>query len=294
MNLYIAGILITIEINTILALSLYCVISTGQFSLAHGAFMGIGAYISSVLTVNFHVPLGAALLIAALISGGFGIIVGFPALRLRRNLYLAISTLGFGEIMRVVFLNTEYIGAATGFRGMKGTSLSLATGVVVILIISVYFVERSRLGLAREAVRYNPDVTSMMGLNVTRIKVTAFAQGAFMAGLAGGLYAHYAYFIEPSTFGFFGSLIILFFVIFGGGEVLWGSIIGAIILTALLEILRFTLSWRIAFYGAIIIIIMLVRPQGLVDKNLINWISDSVRGMVSFGVVREGNKQIFK
>ncbi|OGP87883.1 MAG: hypothetical protein A2157_10810 [Deltaproteobacteria bacterium RBG_16_47_11] len=288
MNLYIAGILITIEINVILALSLYSVISTGQFSLAHGAFMGIGAYISSVLTVNFHVPLGVALLIAALISGGFGIIVGFPALRVRRNLYLAIATLGFGEIMRVVFLNTEYIGAATGFRGMKGTSLSLATGVVAILIIFFYVVERSRLGLAREAVRYNPDAASMMGLNVTRIKVTAFAQGAFMAGLAGGLYAHYAYFIEPSTFGFFGSLIILFFVIFGGGEVLWGSIIGAVILTALLELLRFTLSWRIAFYGAIIVIIMLVRPQGLVDKNLLNWISDSVRGMVSFGGSKRG------
>lgn len=283
MSLYYVGILITIEINIILALSLYSVISTGQFSLAHGAFMGIGAYISSVLTVNFHIPLGAALLIAASISGGFGIVVGFPALRLKRNLYLAIATLGFGEIMRVVFLNTEYIGAATGFRGMRGTTLGLTTAVVSILIAFFYLIERSRLGLAREAVRYNPEAASAMGLNTTWIKVIAFAQGAFIAGLGGGLNAHYTFFIEPSSFGFFHSLIILFYVIFGGIEVFWGGIVGAAILTALLEILRFTLSWRIAFYGIIIVVTMLVRPQGLLDKNLMNLISKSIRAGLARG-----------
>jgi branched-chain amino acid transport system permease protein len=279
LSLYYAGILISTEINIILALSLYSVISTGQFSLAHGAFMGIGAYISSILTVNFHVPLEGALLVAALVSGGFGVIVGFPALRLKRNLYLAIATLGFGEIMRVVFLNTEYIGAATGFRGMRGTTLGLTTAVVLILIGIFYLVERSRLGLAREAVRYNPEAASIMGLNITSIKITAFTQGAFMAGLGGGLYAHYAFFIEPSNFGFFHSLIILFFVIFGGIEVFWGAIVGATILTALLEVLRFTLSWRIAFYAIIIVATMLIRPEGLIDRNLINSLSEIIRSI---------------
>lgn len=123
----------------------------------------------------------------------------------------------------------------------------------------------------------------MMGLNTTWIKVMAFAQGAFIAGFGGGLYAHYTFFIEPSSFGFFHSLIILFFVIFGGIEIFWGSVLGATILTAVLEILRFALSWRIAFYGIIIVVTMLVRPQGLIDKNLMNLICESIRAGLARG-----------
>ncbi len=260
------SIWMVVGINIIVALGLYVTVSTGQFSLGHAAFMGIGAYVSSAMTVKMGVPLIGAMVIAALFTGLFGALFGLPALR-TKGIYLTILTLGLGELVRVFFSSFEYTGGVAGFGGMSGTTLPLVFGVAVFCIVFVYWLMRSLFGQAFLAVGQDELVAETLGINATAIKVIAFSLGAAISALGGALYAHFMFFIEPTHFSYSHSVLILLFVIFGGIETMWGAVIGAVILTFLPEVVRGLAEWRLVLYGAVMVVLMAVRAEGLISKR---------------------------
>jgi len=264
-NRYYLGIAIDVGINIILAVSLNLINGhTGQFSLGHAGFMAVGGYVAAKMTLLY----GAALFLPALFVGGVvaalvGLAVGVPSLRLRGD-YLAIVTLGFGEIIRVVFQTSEFFGAATGLTGIsKLTSFAWAWGLAAVTVYVVACLVNSTYGRGFIAVHDDEIAASAMGINPVRYKVTAFVIGAFFAGIAGGLYAHHKAVISPSGFDFIKSIEIVVMVIMGGMGRTAGVILAAIILTILPELLRGVAEYRMIIYSLLIIGLMLTRPQGL-------------------------------
>jgi branched-chain amino acid transport system permease protein len=272
-NRYYMGVAIDVGINVILAVSLNLINGhTGQFSLGHAGFMAVGGYLAAKLTLVFgpQVPPAARpfLFIAALLVGGIaaalaGLAVGVPSLRLRGD-YLAIVTLGFGEIIRVIFQNSETFGAATGLTGIPSlTSFGWAWALAAVTVYVVASLVNSTYGRGFIAVHDDEIAAGAMGINTVRYKVTAFVVGAFFAGIAGGLYAHHKAVISPSGFDFIKSIEIVVMVILGGMGRTAGVILAAIILTILPELLRGVSEYRMIIYSLLIIALMLTRPQGL-------------------------------
>ncbi|MBI3090285.1 MAG: branched-chain amino acid ABC transporter permease [Candidatus Tectomicrobia bacterium] len=270
---YQEGLLVLLGINVLTAFSVYSPLATGQLSLGNAGFMAIGAYISAILTLNFGVGLQAALILGGLSAGVSGVLVGFPALRLR-GVFLAMATLAFGEVVRTIFLNLSYTGGAYGLRGMMGTTLPMVWLWVLAVTLFFFLLMRSPFGLNIHATHDDEEVGELTGINVTRVKVGAFGIGAFIAGVAGGLYAHYLLYIEPSLFGFLESIYMLLYVILGGMTTFWGCLVGAAVFTLLPEYLRFLERWRGAFFGAIIVLMMILRPQGLLTRELLRLLTN--------------------
>jgi branched-chain amino acid transport system permease protein len=293
-NAYYLDILLGIGINIILAVSLNLINGyTGQFSLGHGGFVAVGAYTAAAIT-TFAGPailnaFGGAkewigipsLFVLALVAGGInaaiaGFAVGVPSLRLKGD-YLAIVTLGFGEIIRVIFQNIKAVGGPSGMKGIwPYTNFFWTFAFAIITVYTVLSLVHSTYGRGFLAVHDDEVAASAMGINTTRYKVTAFVVGAFFAGIAGGLYAHLKTFIAPSGFDFMMSIEIVTIVILGGMGNTPGVIAGAVLLTLLpqglrvlagLQIGSYSLSWvgelRMIIYALLIILIMLTRPQGL-------------------------------
>lgn len=282
------SVLMLIGIYIVLGLSLYVVFSAGQFSLGTGGFMAMGAYISSVLTVNFKVNLLLATAIAAAITGVVGALVGFPALRVR-GIYLAMATLGWGEIVRVVFENVEYVGSVGGFSGMVGTTVALVWVVTILSVIFVWLLMSSRYGLAFEAIRQDEDAAQQMGLNVTRLKIMSFAISATMTAVGGALYAHFMFFISPDVFDYRRTVFVLMSVVFGGVEIMWGAILGSTILIILPQVITLLEKWQLVVYGIIIMFTMLVRPQGLISKRtVLRWRRRWQRQVTSATLAKKG------
>jgi branched-chain amino acid transport system permease protein len=272
-NRYYLGIAIDIAINIILAVSLNLINGhTGQFSLGHAGFMAVGGYSAAKLTLLFQHALPPwaqpVLFVGGLILGGLmaalaGLGVGIPTLRLRGD-YLAIVTLGFGEIIRVFFQTTETFGAATGLTGIPNwTNLAWAWSFAAVTVFAVGCLVNSTYGRGFIAVHDDEVAASAMGVNPLRYKVTAFAIGAFFAGIAGGLYAHHKQFLAPTGFDFMKSIDIVVMVILGGMGRTAGVIVAAILLTILPEALRGFADYRMILYSLLIIVLMLARPQGL-------------------------------
>lgn len=260
--------LILICINVMLAVSLNLINGiTGQFSIGHAGFMSIGAYVSSILTLNFDMPFVLALVISGLVAAFFGVLIGIPTLRLNGD-YLAIATLGFGEIIRIVLLNTEYVGGASGLSGIPNqttwTIMFLFT-LVTIVVINNFI--RSTHGRACIAIRENEIAAEAMGINTTLYKVIAFSLGALFAGIAGGLSAHKFYVINPGSFNFLKSFEILVMVVLGGLGSTSGAIVGAIVLTVLFTVLQEYPELRMIIYSAILILMMIFRPKGLLGST---------------------------
>jgi branched-chain amino acid transport system permease protein len=279
-----------IGINIILAVSLNLINGyTGQFSLGHAGFMAVGAYTAAAITNQFgelNPYLSIAVFLGALLAGGLlaavaGLLVGIPTLRLRGD-YLAIVTLGFGEIIRVVFQNMQSVGGARGLSVMHGwTNFFWAFGFAAVTVYVVTALVHSTYGRGFIAVRDDEVAASAMGISTTKYKVTAFVVGAFFAGIAGGLYAHSKQFITPGGFKFMQSIAIVVMVILGGMGNTIGVIIAAILLTLLPEGLRaiadiehipgivtahpfvWVSDTRMIIYSLLLIILMLTRPQGL-------------------------------
>ncbi len=272
MSSYYLDLLSALGINILLALGVYCPMATGQISLGNAGFMAIGAYVSAILTVHLHAPLFASLIIGGLIAGIFGVLVGFPALRLK-GVFLAMATLGFGEIVRNFFMNflDNLTGGAYGFRGIGDTPLSITWiwGWVVFFLIFFSLLSRSRLGLAMITIHDDDTVSELIGINIVRLKIGAFGMGAFVAGVAGGLYAHYYLYIEPEFFNVWESIYMVLFVIMGGMLNFWGGVLGAGIFTLLPEFTRLLQEWRGAFFGVVIIGLMIARPSGLVTRKML-------------------------
>jgi branched-chain amino acid transport system permease protein len=280
-NPYFLDIAVTCGINITLAVSLNLINGyTGQFSLGHAGFMAIGAYAAAMLTTSFGATLLPLLgnqqwllLALALLAGGLaaaiaGFIVGVPSLRLKGD-YLAIVTLGFGEIIRVVLQNIDAVGGPRGLIGIPAyTNLFWAYGLAAVAVYVVWTMVNSTYGRGFIAVADDEIAAEAMGINTTRYKITAFLVGAIFAGLAGGVYAHFKQYIAPQGFGFDRSIEIVVMVILGGMGNTAGVIIAAILLTVLGEWLRQFGDLRMILYSLLIIVLMILRPQGLFTWSL--------------------------
>ena len=267
LNLYYQNMLITMCINIMLAVSLHIVIGiTGQFSIGHAGFLAVGAYLSAVATMKLGLPFPIAILIGAVVAALAGLLVGIPTLRLKGD-YLAIATLGFAEIIRIVFLNVDYVGGAAGMvvNHMSTWTYAFIGVVITILVISNF--TNSRHGRGCIAIREDEIAADAMGINTTYYKVIAFAIGSFFAGLAGAIYAHNFYIIQPTTFGFLKSFDILIYVVLGGLGSLSGSVLAAILLTVVSTYLANFPETRMIIYSLVLILVMLYRPTGLMGTK---------------------------
>jgi len=260
--------LVLIGINIILAVSLNLINGfTGQFSIGHAGFMSVGAYVSAIFTVNLEMNFVLGLLAGCVAAALAGLVIGLPTLRLKGD-YLAIATLGFGEIIRIVWLNTDYVGGASGLNGIeKITDWTWTFFLVFATIVIIQNIVNSTHGRALVAIRENEIAAEAMGINTTKYKVIAFVVGAFFAGLAGALHAHYFYIIQPQSFGFIKSFEILVFVVLGGLGSTGGVVLGAILLTVIFTALQEYPDLRMIIYSLILILTMIFRPRGLLG----NW-----------------------
>ena len=273
-NRYYLGVVIDVGIAIILATSLNLINGhTGQFSLGHAGFMAVGGFFSAWLSLSVGETANAfwffpfALIAGGLLAAITGLLVGVPSLRLKGD-YLAIVTLGFGEIIRVVAQNTEAIGAASGLKGIpKLTNLGWTFGFAAITVYAITALVNSTYGRGFIAVHDDEIAAESNGVDTTRTKVTAFVTGAFFAGIAGGLYAHHKQFLSPTAFDWLKSIDIVVMVILGGMGRTVGVITAAILLTLMPEILRDFSEYRMIVYSLIIILLMILRPAGLFSFN---------------------------
>lgn len=280
LNQFYSNTLIFILINIMLASSLHLVIGiTGQFSIGHAGFLALGAYMSAIVTMKLDLPFVLALIVGGFVAALAGLIVGIPTLRLRGD-YLAIATLGFAEIIRIMFLNIDYVGGAAGMQVSHMTNWTYAFICLMITLIVIMNFTNSRHGRACISIREDEIAADAMGINTTYYKVLAFVIGAFFAGVAGGLYAHNFYIIQPINFGFLKSFDILIFVVLGGLGSLTGSVIAATLLTIVSTFLQELPETRMILYSVILILVMLYRPQGLMGTREI---TDLFKGFKSKG-----------
>ncbi|MCM3568490.1 branched-chain amino acid ABC transporter permease [Neobacillus mesonae] len=287
-----------IMINIILGLSIYITLSSGQLSLGSAGFMGIGAYTSALLTINYDLPIIVGVIAGALVAGIIGILIGIPSLRLT-GVYLAIATLGFGEVMRVFLVNWESVTKGSvglsgipqigrellkfsrdsGFSpmsiGLKNNQFVYLMVLLILVIINILLIwflirqNKSRVGRAFAAIKMDEKAAEAMGINITYYKVLSFAQGAILSGFAGALFAHVMGYISPADFSYHRAVDILIYAVFGGSEVIWGSIFGAAFMTLLPEVLRFISEYRYLIYGLVLVLMMAFRPQGIIDVPLL-------------------------
>lgn len=288
MNDYLLQILIFVGINIISAVGLHIITGlTGQFSLAHASFAGIGAYTAALLTMRLDVWFPLALLAGLCLAAVAAVIIGYPSLRLRGD-YLAIATLAFGEVFRVALLNFEFANRALGLHGIrKMTTIWWVLGVMVIVLVLTILLTRSRIGRALIAIREDEIAAQSFGANLGRYKLLAFVLGGAFAGVAGGLYAHFLLYVNPQDFGIMKSVEVLLFLIIGGLGTLPGVIVGTALLTGLPEILRPFAQYRMVVYGIALVFMMIYRPQGIVGgirwTELANWLDLGNRTGPIFG-----------
>lgn len=294
---YYTKLAMLVGINIILAVSLNIATGyLGQLPLGHAGFMAVGAYTAALLMKHWALPdiigFPAALLLAGVMAALFGILIGIPALRLQGD-YLAIITLGFSEIIRIVLLNIDDVlgfkltyGAASLKNIPKTSSVFNVFLCVVLTCCVIHMVMKSRHGRAILAIRENEIAAEASGIRTTYYKVLGFALSAFFAGVAGGLYAGYIGILSPSTFTFMKSIEILVMVVLGGMGSMLGSIISATVLTVIPEMLRAFDSYRMVAYSLLLIVVMIFKPSGLLGtydfslsrilEKLINWKTKTV------------------
>ena len=263
-----SNVVLTIGINGLLALSIWLTLSCGMLSIGNAAFMGVGGYTSALMTMNLGWPFPVSLACGMVAPAALAFVVGKPTLRLS-GIYLAMATLAFGEVVRIVLLNWESLtGGALGLNGIPQltqwwhVALALAATVAVL-----WRLRRSKVGRAFEAIREDDTAAGLMGIDVANTKMLAFVLGAAVAGLAGGLDAHLTYFIGPQEFGFDKGVEILTMAILGGIGSLPGPIVGAAILTLLPELLRSLRDFRLVVNGLILVVIVLFLPKGIWDPQ---------------------------
>ena len=280
------GLAQVIGIHTLLGFSAWCVLQTGQVSMLQGGFFAIGAYSAGMLTTMWQWPILPALLVGGLLAGIVAVIVGFPALRVK-GLMLVVATMAFAEVVRLGFFNLTWqvsspdgmIGpdGSLGFGGIRyfpsnGWS-TLEVCVFIWILVAVVFLvlgwlDRSRAGIIWRAVGEDELAAQSVGINLTTAKVSAFGVGGVIAGLAAGVFAHYATHIEHSNFNILLATFAIAYPIIGGLASLWGVLLAAAFVQGfLIEGLRFLGDWRSLLFGALIVVVMLVRPDGVLRRR---------------------------
>lgn len=270
-------------VNAILGVSIYLTLYTGMFSLANAGFMAVGAYMSVVMTQVWHLPFGVGLIGGMVVPGLLALPIGLPVLRLR-DIYLAIATIGFGEIVRIVILNfDDLVGSILsniqgervryellyGARGIRNIPKLTETWHLILFLILVMFfltrLHRSRFGRAMAAIRQDERAAATMGINVVYVKNVVFIMSAMLAGVAGAFNGHLTRIITPDSYGFDKAVDILAFAVLGGTSTWVGPIVGGLVLTAMPEVLRFLKQYRGVFNGLVLLVVIVYLPGGLVN-----------------------------
>ncbi len=297
LNPYYLQIIVFALINVINALSVFFAMSTGQISLGTAGFMSLGAYTSAVLTMQYEVPMFLTVLLGGLLAAVVAVFIGGLTTRLS-GLYLTIATIGFSEIIRVLFLNWDVVGGALGLNGIPSlgnevTNALAAAGVmeslnlnyaqlqnivqimilllmIVVIVLVWLSLHQSKVGRAFSAVRADEYAAELSGIHVARYKMISFVLSGLIAGIGGAFYAHSFSSINPNDFSFGESVDQLLYVVFGGSQVVAGPIFGSIFLTVIPELLREFADYREMFYGILLLIMMIFRPQGILTKSMMN------------------------
>jgi branched-chain amino acid transport system permease protein len=265
---YAEGILVLLAINVVFAYGAFLPMSAGQLNLGVAGFAAIGGYVSAYLSNNVAMPASIAIVLGGLAAAVVALAVAVPVLR-TRGIYLALATFALGEIVRATILNMEMVGGAAGYpvAAFIRFPTIAAFAVAVVGLVSLLFA--TRFGVAITAVHDDEGVADLMGLDVRAFQVAAFALGSGLAGIGGGLYAHHFSYIEAQYFSISLSISIVLYVLFGGTQSVLGPLLGAAVFTLLPELLRGSAQWRYVLFAAIVIVAMVVRPQGLVTGELV-------------------------
>jgi branched-chain amino acid transport system permease protein len=256
-------LIFAVGINGLLALSIYVVLAVGQLSLGQAAFMGLGAYVSALLTLHFDWPFAAVLLAAMIVPALAALLIGGPTLKLT-GVYLALATIALGEILRIFCTASDLTGGALGLSGIPNkTTFTLIFALLALALVAFVMISRSRIGRAMEAMREDEIAAGVMGVNLPLMKMGALVVSAMLAGLAGALNAHANSFIGPNDYGFDQAVTILSFALLGGIGSPFGPVLGAIILTLLPELLTALHDFKLVVNGFIIVVAVLFMPRGL-------------------------------
>ncbi|WP_282610613.1 branched-chain amino acid ABC transporter permease [Pelagibius sp. Alg239-R121] len=261
-------LLTAMGISVIFALSLNLITGfCGQISLGHAAFYGIGAYCAAMITKS-GLPFPLALAAGTLLAGVIGTVVGIASLRVRHD-FLAITTMGVGFLFLGIVRQQDFLGGEMGLSGIPGSGLSKAGFMLLVLVIAAaaaafsLYLKRSWMGYVFDSIADDEDTARMLGIDVSRYKLSAFAMGTALAGLAGGLYAHNIRFIDPDSFGFVESITVLAMVVVGGIGSVWGVVLAAAVLSVLPLWLQFISDYKLLLYGALLFCVMRFSSNGL-------------------------------
>ncbi|HJV80961.1 branched-chain amino acid ABC transporter permease [Noviherbaspirillum sp.] len=271
MSGYTEAMLALLAINFVVALAGYLPLAAGQLNLGVAGFMAIGGYVSAYLTNTYDAPIYLGVITGGLVASVIATLLAVPLLRVS-GIYLALATFALGQVIQGVLLNLEVVGAAAGYAVNKHASFGFIVTSAAIVLGLVFFLTKTRFALYLTAVKNDPVVSDLFGLNVKITKIQAFSLGALIAGIGGALYGHHFSYLEPQNFNILLSIYIALYVLLGGTQTIFGPLAGALIFTLLPEVLRGSDQWRYVVFALAVILIMAVRPQGLITAQLLrNW-----------------------
>lgn len=268
MSGYWAGILAILAINIVFAYAIFVTAAAGQLNLGGAGFMAIGAYTAATLAEKLAWSPALTIPAAVLGTALVGFAIAFPVLR-TRGVYMVLATFAFAQVVTGIVLTQPALGGAMGLVVVDYVPLSVLLGAAAATTLGVFYLMATRLGLAMRAIHDDELVSTLMGVPARHVQVAAFAIGGALAGLAGGLYAHHFSFVEAQYFSPLLSIYVLLFVLIGGTQTAWGPLVGAAFFTLVPELFRVGGSWRYVAFGAVIVAMMIFRPEGIVTRTLL-------------------------
>jgi branched-chain amino acid transport system permease protein len=274
MSGYLEGVLVLLAVNVVFAYGGFLPLAAGQLNLGLAGFAAIGAYASAYLSNVLKLPALLAIPCAAIVAGLVALLVAVPVLR-TRGIYLALATFALGQIVQAIILNLEVVGGAAGYPVTEFIRLPTIAAVAVVVVLLVWLLFGTRFGIAVTAVHDDEQVADLMGIDVRAFQIAAFVLGSMIAAIGGALYAHHFSFIEAQYFNISLSITIVLYVLLGGTQTVLGPLLGAAVFTLLPELLRASAQWRYITFAAALIVIMAVRPEGIITgaqlRRLFGW-----------------------
>ena len=274
MSGYLEGVLVLLAVNVVFAYGGFLPLAAGQLNLGLAGFAAIGAYASAYLSNVFKLPALLAIPCAAVVAGLVALLVAVPVLR-TRGIYLALATFALGQIVQAIILNLQVVGGAAGYPVTEFIRLPPIAAVAVVVVLLVWLLFGTRFGIAVTAVHDDEQVADLMGIDVRAFQIAAFVLGSMIAAVGGALYAHHFSFIEAQYFNISLSITIVLYVLLGGTQTVLGPLLGAAVFTLLPELLRASAQWRYITFAAALIVIMAVRPEGIITsaqlRRLFGW-----------------------
>jgi branched-chain amino acid transport system permease protein len=274
MSGYWAGIMAILCFNIVVAYSVFLPAASGQLNLGAAGFVAIGAYTSGYISTDLGAPMLVAILLGALVTGFVAFVISFPILR-TRGVYMVLATFAFAEVVQGVFINLEIFGAAAGYPVAAFADLDVIVPLTIGVVVFVFFLMTTRLGLSMRAVHDDEPVAALFGVHARFTQVTAFTLGGVVAGIGGAIWAHNFNYVEIQNFNILLSIFVLLYVLIGGTQTAFGPLVGAVFFTLMPEALRVSEEWRFVFFGILIILMMVVRPEGLVTRTML----DRIKGL---------------